>query len=320
MTTLILEGNEYAPEALRLYGTLGPVYFWETLKGKEKKEAESSAGIVVVGLKYHLDKKFLAQFPSLKIIATPTTGLNHIDDGATKERGIKVISLRGHTSFLSKIPSTAEETFGLIFGIMRHFPWAFEDVKKGNWDREKWKGNQLIGKTIGLIGFGRLGKIVAKYANAFDMKVLSYDPHVSESEMIQFGAKKVSLEILLKESDIVSLHVLLTKETENLFTKDHFKMMKPSAVFVNTARAEIVERDALMTALKEKWIRAAAIDVMWDERGDGSHLKKDPLWGYAKKNKNLLIAPHIGGATFEAMEVTRDFIADLVVKEKPATR
>ncbi|MEK7555180.1 MAG: NAD(P)-dependent oxidoreductase [Patescibacteria group bacterium] len=314
MNTLILEGKEYAPRAVKMYRTFGSVYFWDELKGAKKKAIEASTGIVVVGLKYHLDKKFLAQFPRLNIIATPTTGLNHIDDEAAKERNIKVISLRGHTSFLSKIPSTAEETFGLIFGVMRHFPWAFDDVKRGNWDRELWKGNQLIGKTIGIVGCGRLGKIVAKYAHAFDMEVIGYDPHVAEAELKKFGIRKVNLETLLKKSDIVSLHVLLTKETENMFTRKHFKMMKPSACFINTARAEIVERDALITALNKKWIRAAAVDVLRDERGDGSHLKKDPLWKYAKENTNLLIAPHIGGATYEAMEVTRDFIAEEVAK------
>ena len=88
--------------------------------------------------------------------------------------------------------------------------------------------------------------------------------------------------------------------------------MKPLAYLINTARAELIEKDVLHSALKNKWIAGAAIDVMWNERGDGSHLKKDPLWAYAKKNSNLIIVPHIGGATYEAMHITEEFIADLV--------
>lgn len=314
MTTLILESKDYSPQAVATYRKLGPVYFWPELAGKKKKDIEASANIIVVRLGHQLDKTFLAQFPKLKVIATPTTGLNHIDLKEADHRGIKVISLRGQTSFLSKIPSTAEETMGLIFDVMRHLPWAFEHVKAGGWHRDMWKGHQLLGKTLGLVGCGRLGKLVAKYARVFGMRVIGYDPYVSKRDLTRAGIQKVELGYLLTHADIVSLHVLLTEKTRNLMKKRHFKAMKPTAHFINTARAEIVERDALITALKKKWLAGAAVDVLWDERGDGSHLKRDPLWTYAKSHTNLIIVPHVGGATHEAMQVTEDFIAELVVK------
>mgnify|MGYP001591753892 FL=1 len=117
---------------------------------------------------------------------------------------------------------------------------------------------------------------------------------------------------MFKKSDIVSLHVLLTDKTQNLVKEKHLKSMKPSAYLINTARAELIEKGALERALKNKWIAGAGVDVMRDEKGDGSHLKNNPLLDYAKKNKNLIILPHIGGATFEAMEATQDYIAELV--------
>ncbi len=308
MITLITEPEDYSPQALAIYKKLGRIYTWVDSNKFQKR----SADILVIGLKYQIDKEFLDQTPNLKIIASPATGMNHIDVDYIKSKKIKIISLRGRKGFLRNVPSTAEETFGLILSLARKIPWAFDDVKNGNWDRLNWRGHQLMGKTIGLLGFGRLGKIVARYAKAFNMKVISCDPNVSEKFMKSRGVVKVDMSELFKKSDIVSLHVLLTDSTQNLIREKHLKLMKPSAYLINTARAELIEKGALYKALKNKWIAGAGIDVMWDERSDGSHLKKDPLWKYAKKNKNLIILPHIGGATFEAMQITQDYIAGLV--------
>ena len=252
--------------------------------------------------------------PNLKVIASPATGLNHLDMKEIKKRGVKLISLRGRTSFLKNIPSTAEKTMGLLLALARNIPWSFDDVKNGNWDRNRWRGRQLLGKTIGLLGFGRLGKIVAKYSKAFGMKVIASDPYVSEKAMAKFGARKVSMGQVFKNSDFVSLHVLLTDETHNLVSEKHLKMMKPHAYLINTARGELIQKGSLESALKNNWIAGAAIDVMWDEQGDGGHLKDNPLVELAKESNNLIIVPHIGGATYEAMEATQDFISELVKK------
>lgn len=308
MAILITESKDYSPKALAIYKKLGRVCLWQKAKLSDKKTAE----ILVIGLKYQLDKKFLDQMSRLKIIASPATGMNHLDLSEIKSRGIKIISLRGRKGFLRNVPSTAEETFGLMLALVRKIPWAFDDVKKGEWDRLTWRGHQLKDKNLGLLGFGRLGRIVARYARAFDMKVLACDPNVSEKFMKSRGVIKVDLEELFKKSDIVSLHVLLTPETEDLVKEKHLKSMKPSSYFINTARAELVEKGVLEKALKDKWIAGAAVDVMRDEKGDGSHLKNNPLLRYSITHDNLIIVPHIGGATFEAMQVTQDYIAELV--------
>jgi D-3-phosphoglycerate dehydrogenase len=313
LITLITEPKDYSQKAIRLYKSLGRVYFWPELTKKNKKAIQKSAHILVTGLKYQINSKWIDEMPNLEVIATNTTGLNHIDLKEAKKRGIKIISLRGQTDFLKNVPSTAEETFALMLSLIRNIPWAFDDVKKGNWNRDKWRGHQLFEKTLGILGFGRLGKIMARYARAFGMEVIACDPYVSGAAMKQRGVRKADMLTLFKKSDVVSLHVLLTDENYNLVKEKHLKMMKPSAYLINTARAELIEKDALLKALKNKWIAGAAVDVLWDEKGNGGHLKKDPLAAYAKNNKNLIIVPHIGGATFEAMEITQEFLAELVV-------
>lgn len=314
IVTLVTESSDHSPAALNMYRKLGPVYLLQSLKSVERAKILSKINLIVTGLSWQLDKKLLDKMPNLKVVATNTTGLNHVDVGYLKKNGIKLICLRGRTGFLKNIPSTAEETFALIFALVRNIPWSFDDVKAGRWDRLNWRGHQLQGKTIGLLGFGRLGKIVARYARAFRMNVIASDPYVSKAVMDERGVKKVSADEIFKKADIVSLHVLLTDKVYNLVKEKHLKMMKRDAYFINTARAELIEKGALLKALKRKWIAGAAIDVMWDELPDGSHLKGSQELAYTKKNNNFIIVPHIGGATIEATHATQDFIAGEVFK------
>lgn len=307
MKILITEPQDYSKKAIEIYGSLGEL----VLGG----EPDAETGVIVLRLKYKIDSSWMDKMPNLKVIASPTTGLNHIDVAEAEKRGIKLITLRGHTEFLDKITSTAEETLALMLALVRKIPQAVEHVMGGGWNRDLFKGRQLAGQTLGILGLGRLGKIVARYANAFGMKVLACDPNVESDAMSRHSVEKVSMEELFKQSDILSLHVLLTDDTKNLVKEDHLKLMKPTAYLVNTARAEIMEKGALESALKNKWIAGAAVDVMWDEEGSGKHLADSELWKIAKENKNILIVPHIGGATYDAMQITEEFIADLVKKE-----
>lgn len=314
LTTLIMESEDYSERAILKYRSLGPACFWPDLKQREREEVKQRTNILVLMLKYHIDKQWIDSMPNLKAVATQTTGLNHIDTVHLKKKNIKLISLLGQKSFLRNITSTAEEAIALLLTLARNIPWAFEDVKSGNWNRNAWRGRQLLGKTFGILGFGRLGKIVAGYAQAFGMKVIACDPHVSLGAMRRYGATKVEIGPLFKESDALSIHVLLTDATRNLVKEHHLKMMKPTAYLINTARAELIEAGALERALRGNWIAGAGVDVMWNEKSDGSHLRANELVKFAKQNKNLIIVPHIGGATFEAMEITQDFLADLVLK------
>ncbi len=315
MITLITEPQDYSPKAISFYKKLGKVYFLPELSKSQEKKVLTETDILVVRLKHHLNKKWFDKMPNLKIIATNTTGLNHIDIEEARKKKIRVISLRGHRGFLREITSTAELNIGLAIALIRNIPWAHNDVvKKGRWDRDSFKGYQLRGKTYGVLGYGRLGRIVSRYAKAFNMKVIAYDPFISDTFLKRQGIKPVSMDRLFKESDVLSLQVLLTEETRGLIKERHLKLMKPTSYIINTARGEILKKGVLYKALKNKWIKGAAIDVMRDESSDGSHLRKSSLWQYAKKNKNLIIVPHIGGAAYEAMQTTEEYIADLVKK------
>lgn len=311
---IITEPKDYSEAALARYRALGPVYFYSELNGQEKSRVEQEAAALVVGINFQINKAFLDALPRLEAVGTPTTGLNHIDLHEAKRRGIAVLSLRGQRRFMQKIRATAEEAMALMLALVRNVPWAFDHVKAGYWDRLRWRGRELDGKTLGILGFGRLGSIVARYGRAFGMKAIASDPHVSHAAMARRGVEKVGMDDLFRRADVLSVHVLLTDDVYNLVEARHLKLMKPTAYFINTARAELIEKGALHEALANGWIAGAAVDVLWDERGDGSHLKGEPLIEYAKTYENLLVMPHVGGATFESMAKTQEFIADRVVR------
>ncbi len=307
MRVLITEPEDYSPKALAIYRSLGKVTFGK----KPSEEIE----MLVVRLAYQVDASWFAKMPNLKVLVTPTTGLNHIDMAWVKKRGVKMISLRGHSGFLRQISSTAELALGMMLSLTRNIPWAFLDVKKGRWNRDAWKGVQIKGKTLGILGCGRLGKIMGRYGRALDMRVIGVDPRYTLAAMNSFGIKKVSMGDLFKQADIVSIHVLLDETTRGLVKEEHLKLMKSGSYIVNTARAEIVDEEALFKYLENKNLGGLATDVLWDESGkDGAHFKNSKWLKYAETHSNLLITPHMGGATLEAMRITEDFVAELAKK------
>ncbi|OGZ39386.1 MAG: hypothetical protein A3B04_04025 [Candidatus Portnoybacteria bacterium RIFCSPLOWO2_02_FULL_39_11] len=313
MTTLVLEEKDYSQKALALYKKLGDVFFWRDLDEKQKNDISAKTDILIVRLAHKIDKKWLDKMPNLKAVVSNTTGLNHLDLAEMKKRKIKVISLKGRVSFLKNVTATAEETLGLILALARNIPWAFDDVKNGHWNRDKWKGHQMLGKKLGLLGCGRLGKIMAKYGRALGMEVMACDPHVSNKSMKKSGIQKTDMKNLFHKADVLTVHVSLEKDTENLVREKYFRMMKPSAYFINTSRGEIIDERALLDALKEKQIAGAGLDVMQNEV-ENKHLPGNKLIDYTKNNSNLIILPHLGGAAYEAMHITEEFVANIAYK------
>lgn len=314
MSIIILtEPKGYSFKATAILKKIGSVYTWPD--AIRKSGIMRSADILMVKLGMKISKKVIDQLPNLKIIATSTTGLNHIDVDEARRRGIKIVSLRGETKFLRTITPTAEETIGLMIALMRKLPWGFDAVRRGEWEREKYYGNELCGRILGIIGFGRLGSMVAKYARCFGMRVISADPLVSVSVMRRHGVKKVALDIVFRKADVVSLHVLLAPETESMIKARHFRLMKPTAYFINTARGELIDEEALLKVLQEKRIAGAALDVLSNEDPKGGHIERNPLVEYAKHSDSLFIVPHLGGASFDAMAKTEEFIAEKIVRE-----
>lgn len=309
---VLTEPKGYSPKAISILSGIGEVKTWDEAKDSPGLSARVAVLAIKLGLK--ISKEMLDQLPALKIIGTSTTGLNHIDMAEVERRGIAIASLRGETDFLRTIFPTGEETVGLMIMLMRNLHLGYRGILAEEWWKERSYGHELAGKTLGVIGFGRLGSIVTRYATALGMKVLASDPNVSAADIASGGAVKVSQEDLLKNADVVSLHVLHTPELNNMIGRNEFRMMKPTAYYINTARGELNDEAALLEALEEKWIAGAALDTLANEDPTGAFLKGHPLVAYAKDHPNLIIVPHLGGATFESMAKTEDFIAEKIVR------
>ncbi len=262
---------------------------------------------VILRLGYRIGAQVLACKGKLRVIGTPTTGLDHIDLAEAERQGVQILSLRGERDFLDTVHATAEHTLAMILALMRRIPWAHDSVLEGVWNRDLFRGHELFGKKLGIVGLGRLGRLVASYSMAFGMEVMAFD--VKEG-ISQPGVEMVSKEKLFREAHVVSLHVPLNSETVGLVGEREFNWMRPEAVLINTSRGAVVEEGALLKALEQGRIAGAALDVLCKEPRLGEPWEGLPaLVKYARGNNNLLLTPHIGGATYESMARTEVFLA-----------
>lgn len=303
---LVAESTGFSADAIANIRRFGDVQL-EDLDRKGLIKKIESADVLWVRLRNRIDQEMLSAAKRLKMIVTPTTGLNHIDLEAAAAQGIRVLSLKGEADFLKVVRATAELTLGLMLALLRRIPNASNHVVNGEWNRDCFRGEELCGKTVGIVGFGRLGKIVAHYLAAFDASVLVTDPNVEE-DSLPSNVRLVALNRLLAESDIVSIHVNFTEENRCFFSSSQFAMMKPGSWFINTARGELIDEAALETALRSKHLAGGALDVLAQE--DSTGMREHPLVVYAMNHDNLLITPHIGGCTIESLAKTENFMAE----------
>ncbi len=262
--------------------------------------------VLFIALRHTLDRAILERATQLRCIVTPTTGVNHIDMTTAATRGIDVLSLRGETTFLEGITATAELTWGLLLALVRRTGPAHASVMRGEWQRDSFMGTELKGRTLGVLGYGRLGRMVVAYGRAFRMTVLAAE----RREIAVTGeVEVVGLEELLARSDVVSIHLPLTDETRGFFGERCFRLMRPGAFLLNTARGEIVDEAALLAALTSGRLAGAAVDVLSAETSLAPDwLMRNPLRAYAQGHDNLLITPHIGGVTADSVEQTNQFM------------
>lgn len=237
---------------------------------------------------FKLDENLL-KYSTVTHIITASTGLNHIDMDYMKN--FFVHSLTKELDIIEQISSTAEHAFTLMTSIIRNLPRGFDDVKEGNWDYEKFIGRQLNQLTIGIIGYGRLGKMMEKYCKAFGMKVLLCDPYV-----IKGGN---TFDYIIDKSDIISLHVHVSDETRYMLNKKVLDKMKKNSYIINTSRGEIVNESDVIQSLEEGHLCGYATDVVDDEFGN---IKNSDLIKRTK-DLNIIVTPHIGGMTKEAQEI-----------------
>jgi len=226
---------------------------------------------------------------------------------------VEILSLQGQIELLRNVTATAEHTWALLLALTRRLPEAIKHVSSGGWDRNALRGTELREKTIGIVGLGRLGSMVARYAVAFGMKVKYFDPF---DPMVEFrGLERCStLAELVSTSDIITLHLPLNDETKHLFNGELFKKFKRGSVLINTSRGAIVDTDSLIDSLEDGSLSAAALDVI-DGELNGGDVLPERVRNYLACHDNLLITPHIGGATLESMTKTEVFMAEMVLQK-----
>lgn len=293
---IVLSGSFgiYAPEAIETLNRIGEVKrltFSRPPGDFEVAEAIRGYNAVILGAVGRISAETLRNVENLKVIARHGVGYDNVDVNEATRRGIAV-TYTPHAN----AESVAEHTFALILALMRRICEAYNTVKSGGWsERSRLIGFEIYGKTMGIIGFGAIGRRVAEIAaKGFNMRILAYDPYVNREEMLKLNVKPADLKELIKESDIVSIHAVLTSETYHLIGEEELKQMKPKALIVNTARGPIIDEKALIKALREKWIAGAALDVLEAEPPEG----ENPLLSMS----NVLVTPHIAAFTVEALK------------------
>lgn len=246
-----------------------------------------------------IDKEVYDRAKNVKIFANYAVGFNNIDVDEATKRGIIITNTPGVLS-----DATADLAWTLLLSVARRIVEADKYTRAGKfkcWSPTLFLGQDLVGKTLGIIGAGRIGKTLAKRSIGFDMKILYHNRKRDEEMEKMFNAKWVDKDTLLKESDFISLHVPLTKETYHMIGEREFKLMKKTAILINTARGPVVDEKALVKALKEKEIWGAGLDVYEKE----PEVEED-----LKKMDNVVLVPHIGSATIN----TRDNMAKIAAK------
>lgn len=272
--------------------------------------------VIFAPLGYFFGEDIFSVSPNLKVVATNTTGVPHIDVERAASRGINVISLKDEKEFLDTITPTAELTMGLIINITRNMVPAMKSVLNGKWSRWEFGGQAMLSRmSLGIVGLGRLGKMVARYATAFGMKVSYYDPFITHNA--EWSYKRIeSIEQLVSQVDIITVHIPMNGENRHFFNEAVFCKFKKGSYFINTARGEVVDSQALIEALGKGIIKGAALDVLDGEfePGFSNKVLSHPLVKYAQTHDNLIITPHIAGSTEDAWYLTQRHVIEQTIE------
>lgn len=257
------------------------------LRGDALADALGDVEAVIIRSSTTIDRPALARADRLRVIGRAGVGVDNIDVEAATERGIAVFNAPSGNTI-----SAAELTMALLLAAVRKVAAADRSMRRGEWDRSAFRGSELHGKTLGLLGAGRIGGEVARRARAFGMRVVVYDPFLQEERAKQLGVETDRLEQVLAAADVLSLHVPLTDATANLISAERLAMMKPGAIVVNAARGGVLDEEALLAALENGRLGGAALDVFAEEPLPSDH----PL----RSLDTVVLTPHLGAATEEA--------------------
>lgn len=276
------------PEGVRLLETAAKLTFIPDHASQEETAQAAVNADAILARTGRVTRRVIEAAPRLKIVARHGVGYDNVDVQACTERGIVVTTTGDANS-----EAVSEHTMGCLLAAARQIPLANAAVKRGIWDRESVHGIELAGKTLGLVGLGRIGSRVAKHARGFDMRVIAHDPYADPEWARSLDVTLVDLEPLLREADFVSLHAPLMPETRHMIGAEQFALMKPSAILVNTSRGGLIDEAALCQALADRRIAGAALDVFAQEPLPADH----PFM----RLDNVICTPHVGGQTDEAL-------------------
>lgn len=310
MSDILVTENIQGTSMIRLMEDLDvefDAYLWQNRDLLKQKLQDTQA--LIVRNQTQVNQELIDAAPQLKIIARAGVGLDNVDTEYAQQKGIIVCFTPDANSL-----SVAELTIGLMMALLRRIPEARQDTLTGGWNRIKFTGTELYGKTFGLIGMGRIGSMTATRARAFGMNIIAADPYLTSDAPVlkKLNGRLVSLDELLAESDVISCHSPLTPDTRKMLTYSHFSKMKPDAFFINTSRGEVVDERGLTQALLEHKLAGAALDVREIEPPEQSPLNQ---------MENVILTPHIAAFTVEAQERVVDSVCEdvrLVLSGKPA--
>jgi len=303
----ILEPDEFPEAALNLLREVAQVEL-----GPPLTEPDHLVEAVFVRLARRLGPELTVLYPNLRWIVSPTTGLDHIACQHFAAEGVEVISLRGRTDFLDRIHATAELTIALALALYRDLPAADQAVRSGHWNRYPHKGRELHGKTVLILGYGRIGRLVAPLYEAFGCKVLAHDrlpDRVPLNMRCDFPDD-------LAEADVLSVHLPLDSSTQGLVDAAMLKRLPPRAVVINTSRGEVIDQNYALQALEQGSLLGAALDVLKGEPDPVDEELRDALERLGGK---LLVTPHIGGFTYESLAAVELYITQVFLNSRDAT-
>ena len=271
------------------------------LKGTELLRAVAESDALITRSGTAVTPELVSAGERLRIVGRAGVGLDNVDVDACTARGILVINAP-----TANIMSATEHTMAMLLALCRNIPEAHASVKRGEWTRAKFMGVELSGKTLGVIGLGRIGSRVTVRARAFGMHVIGYDPYIAPTAFERVGAEQVPLDTLLAQADVITVHTPLTDETRGMVGADEIARMKDGVILVNVARGGIYQEGALADALNSGKVSGAAVDVFEDEPPGKEH----PLLNA----KNIILSPHIGANTIEAQDRVAVQTAEMVVE------
>lgn len=260
---------------------------------------------IAVRTKFKIDQELMEAAPNLKFIARAGAGLDNIDVAFAQQRDIKLLNAPE-----GNMDAVGEHAIGLLLSLMNNFRNADVEVRNGIWDREGNRGYELKGRTVGIIGYGFMGKSFAEKLSGFGVNVIAYDKY--KTGFSDAYAKEVSMEEIVKQSDVLSLHIPLTNETRQMVDEEYLLHFRKPIFFINTARGEIVNTKAVLSAIKGNKIIAAGLDVLEVEKFPA--LGSQDWYNDLKSSGRIILTPHVGGWTFESYRKISEVLADKLLQ------